>query len=102
MAGSFSGARILNSGAGYVDGDICLKGNTHGGSGFSGAFLTDPLNGSILSVSIIQHGVNYTEDPFLFGLCYPSSKVLQVWLYSLFIGYAALLVQFLFFCRRKQ
>ena len=78
VAGSFSGARILNPGAGYVDGDICLQGNTHGGSGFNGTFVGDPLNGSVSSISINQHGANYTEDPFLFGLCYPSSKVLQV------------------------
>jgi hypothetical protein len=78
MAGSFSGARILNSGAGYVDGDICLQGNTHGGSGFSGAFLTDPLNGSISSISIIQHGVNYTDDPWAAGICFHGSTELQV------------------------
>ncbi len=78
MAGSFSGARILNAGAGYVAGDICIQGNTHGGSGFNGTYSVDALNGSLSSISIIQHGVNYTKDPSLFGLCFPGSTTLQV------------------------
>ena len=78
VAGSFSGARILNGGVGYVAGEICIQGDTHGGSGFNGTYGVDALNGSLSSISIIQHGVNYTKDPSLFGLCYPSSNVLQV------------------------
>jgi hypothetical protein len=61
-----------------VDGEICLQGDTHGGSGFHGIFSVDPLNGSLSTISILKHGVNYTDDPSAFGLCYPSSKVLQV------------------------
>ena len=78
VAGSFSGARILNGGVGYVAGEICIQGDTHGGSGFRGIFDVDALNGSLSSISIIQHGVNYTKDPPRFGLCFPWSTTLQV------------------------
>ncbi len=59
-------------------GDICIQGNTFGGSGFIGTYSVDALNGSLSSISIIEHGMNYTEDPSLFGLCFSGSKELQV------------------------
>ena len=77
-AGSFSGGQITNAGSGYVSGGICLLGNSSGGFGFHGTFDVDPYNGSIVSFSIVEHGVNYVHDPAVIGLCFPSSNDLQV------------------------
>jgi hypothetical protein len=63
---------------GYVEGDLCLQEQFSGGSGFHGTFHVDSSNGTLLSLSIINHGMNYTEDPGPIGLCFNGSAVLQV------------------------
>ena len=82
LAGSFSGGEIVTPGSGYVSGDICLQGNISGGFGFSGTFDADPNNGSVVSINIAAHGVNYTEDPLYAGLCFRFSRDLQAILFN--------------------
>ena len=106
LAGSFSGGEIVTPGSGYVSGDICLQGNISGGFGFSGTFDADPNNGSVVSINIAAHGVNYAEDPTIIQLCYSGSKqkqVVSLWRY--FAAIFALVFQYstylLFFTGEK-
>ena len=55
-----------------------MRGNNSGGYGFYGIFLADPNNGSLVSISIVEHGANYDADPEIVDLCYRGSKYTQV------------------------
>jgi hypothetical protein len=77
-AGSFTGATILKQGAGYRSGSICLKGNITSGSGFSGSFSADPINGSLTSLSLDNFGSDYVFSTLLFELCFKDTTITQV------------------------
>ncbi len=68
----------MSAGSGYISGDICLQGNSSGGYGFYGTFDVYANNGTLRSLTIVEHGVNYLYDPTDVGLCFHNSHDPQV------------------------
>ena len=62
---------------GYIDGDILLEQNT-GGSGFNATFAVNNL-GSVVGISILEHGGNFPlGSEIQSGLYYSGTSIPQV------------------------
>jgi hypothetical protein len=94
IAGSFTSVGISSQGSGYLSGDICLLGYVSGGNAFHGTFTVHPVNGSLESISILNHGSNYSATNFTAELCFTGSTIIQVEIRSVALSLFLLLLIF--------